>query len=144
MDTTRFRIRTETRTAMHGALSAVAERRVFRSNGVHTVNLYAGQAEAEIEFRLFVSIATGCTLLLFTSIELSRRHWLARKMSVCFAFECNHNSFRESCRFFRFPKNAQKRNIWIAASRYVFSTSYTTSTSYTRPVWRMTSAIMQL
>ena len=29
---------------MHGALSAVAERRVFRSNGVHTVNLFTAAA----------------------------------------------------------------------------------------------------
>jgi len=30
-------------------------------------------------------------------------------MSVCFAFECNHNSLRQSCRFFD-SKNAEKHD----------------------------------
>ena len=51
---------------------------------------YAGQAEAGLECSLSVPIATGCTLLLLTSDELWRKHWLAIKMSVYFASECNH------------------------------------------------------
>jgi len=74
------------------------------------LTLYAGQAEVEIEFRLLVFIATGCTLLLLTSVELCRKYWLERKMSVFFAFECNHNSFRV-VPLFSISQNAQKCNI---------------------------------
>jgi len=61
-------------------------------------------------FILLVFIATGCTLLLLTSVELCRKHWLERKMSVFFASECNHNSFRV-VPLFSISQNAQRCNI---------------------------------
>lgn len=63
--------------------------------------------------------------IIFTNGVHRRKQRDQCKMSVCFAFECNHNSMRESCRFFRFPKNAQKRKIWITAARCVFNITFT-------------------
>jgi len=40
---------------------------------------------------------------------------VTRKLVLCIVYGCNHNSSRESCKFYRFPAN--KRTNWGELSR---------------------------
>jgi len=40
---------------------------------------------------------------------------VTRKLVLCIVYGCNHNSSRESCKFYRFPAN--KRTKWGELSR---------------------------
>ncbi|VEN54644.1 unnamed protein product [Callosobruchus maculatus] len=39
------------------------------------------------------------------------------KMVQCWAPDCKHYNVRETCRFFRFPKDQKTRNRWIKLTR---------------------------
>ena len=41
-------------------------------------------------------------------------------MVQCFVPDCNHQSERETCSFFRFPKEEKEKKRWITLIRYLF------------------------
>ena len=41
-------------------------------------------------------------------------------MVQCFAPDCNHQSERETCKFFRFPKDPSELNWWKKLLRQVY------------------------